>query len=610
MKHLLIVGGSDAGISAALRARELDAEVKLTLVLADRFPNFSICGIPYFLSGEVVQADDLAHRKAVDIEAQRIRLLLEHRATRIDPQQRTVDVQRPDGTLETLSYDKLILGTGAVSIKPKLPGIDLPGVFTLRWMDDTLRIHSFLEERLPKTAVIVVGGYIGMEVTESLTRRGIAVTVVGAMPSVMTNLDPDLGSSVGSELSRHGVEVRPGTMVERIIADGSTLRVQGNNGLDQSTHLALVVVGARPETTLGTGAGISTGTKGAFKVNRRMETNLTLWVALCIVAGITLGHFLPRVFQAIGGLEVAEVNLPVAVLIWLMIVPMLLKIDFAALHRVREHWRGVGVTLFVNRAVKPFSMALLARIFIRQVFAPYLPAEQLDSYVAGLIILAAAPCAAMVCVWSHLSGGEPHFTLTQLALNDTIMIFAFAPIVGFLLGLSAITVPWDTLILSAVLYMLIPVAFAHWWRGRLLRAGGEEKLQGVLKTMQPVFLIALLVTLVLLFGFQGEQILSRPLIIVMLAVPILIQVYFNSGLAYLLNRQVGEAHCVAAPSALIGASNFFELAVAAAISLFGFDSGAALATVVGVLVEVPVMLSVVAIANQSKDWYERRAPQT
>ncbi len=335
------------------------------------------------------------------------------------------------------------------------------------------------------------------------------------------------------------------------------------------------------------------------------ERWLTLWVALCIVAGITLGHFLPAFFQSIGTLEVAQVNLPVAVLIWLMIVPMLLKIDFAALHRVREHWRGVGVTLFVNWAVKPFSMALLAWLFIRHVFAPYLPADQLDSYVAGLIILAAAPCTAMVFVWSNLSNGEPHFTLTQVALNDTIMIFAFAPIVGLLLGLSAITVPWSTLFLSVVLYIVIPVAFAHWWRKRLLAKGDEAALQGVLEHLQPISLVALLATLVLLFGFQGEQILEQPLIIAMLAVPILIQVYFNSGLAYLLNRRVGEAHCVAAPSALIGASNFFELAVAAAISLFGFNSGAALATVVGVLVEVPVMLSVVAIVNRSKAWYER-----
>ena len=336
------------------------------------------------------------------------------------------------------------------------------------------------------------------------------------------------------------------------------------------------------------------------------ERYLTLWVALCIIVGIGLGHFLPSVFQAIGRLEVAQVNLPVALLIWLMIIPMLLKIDFGALHRVKEHWRGVGVTLFVNWAVKPFSMALLGWIFIRHLFAPYLPADQLDSYVAGLILLAAAPCTAMVFVWSNLSGGEPHFTLSQVALNDAIMIVAFAPLVGLLLGLSAITVPWGTLFLSVLLYIVIPVVFAHWWRGRLLAWGGEKKLQQLLGLLQPISLIALLTTLVLLFGFQGEQILEQPLVIGMLAIPILIQVYFNSGLAYWLNRQVGEAHCVAGPSALIGASNFFELAVAAAISLFGFDSGAALATVVGVLVEVPVMLSVVAIVNRSKGWYERR----
>ena len=336
------------------------------------------------------------------------------------------------------------------------------------------------------------------------------------------------------------------------------------------------------------------------------ERWLTLWVALCIVAGIALGHFLPGVFQGIGALELARVNLPVALLIWLMIVPMLLKIDFAALGQVRAHWRGVGVTLFVNWAVKPFSMALLAWVFIRVVFAPYLPAEQLDAYVAGLILLAAAPCTAMVFVWSNLSDGEPHFTLTQVALNDTIMIFAFAPIVGLLLGLSAITVPWDTLLLSVLLYIVIPVVLAQWWRRRLLRRGDQDALQRVLARLQPVSLVALLATLVLLFGFQGEQILTQPLIIAMLAVPILIQVYFNAGLAYWLNRRVGEAHCVAGPSALIGASNFFELAVAAAISLFGFHSGAALATVVGVLVEVPVMLSVVAIVNRSRGWYERR----
>ena len=335
------------------------------------------------------------------------------------------------------------------------------------------------------------------------------------------------------------------------------------------------------------------------------ERFLSVWVALCIVAGIALGHWLPAPFQAIGRLEVARVNLPVAVLIWLMIIPMLMKIDFAALSRVREHWRGIGVTLFINWGVKPFSMALLAWLFVGWLFRPYLPVEQIDSYIAGLIILAAAPCTAMVFVWSNLCDGEPHFTLSQVALNDTIMVFAFAPIVGLLLGLSAITVPWETLFLSVVLFIVIPVIIAQLWRKALL-TNSISALNATLKRLNPVSLIALLTTLVLLFSFQGEQILAQPLIIVMLAVPILIQVYFNSGLGYWLNRRFGEAHCVAAPSALIGASNFFELAVATAIGLFGFNSGAALATVVGVLVEVPVMLSVVRITTATKDWYERR----
>jgi arsenite transporter len=337
------------------------------------------------------------------------------------------------------------------------------------------------------------------------------------------------------------------------------------------------------------------------------ERYLTLWVAACIVTGITLGHAFPAVFQTIGRTEVAKVNLPVAVLIWLMIVPMLVKIDFGALHRVREHWRGISVTLFINWAVKPFSMAALGWLFIGWLFRPYLPEDQIQSYIAGLILLAAAPCTAMVFVWSNLSRGEPHFTLSQVALNDTIMIFAFAPIVGLLLGLSAITVPWDTLLLSVALYIVVPVIVAQLLRRRLLARGGEAALTGALRVLQPLSLIALLTTLVLLFGFQGQQILEQPLVIALLAVPILIQVYFNSGLAYLLNRLSGEAHCVAGPSALIGASNFFELAVAAAISLFGFDSGAALATVVGVLIEVPVMLSVVRIVNTTKGWYERSA---
>ncbi|GAA2849284.1 ACR3 family arsenite transporter [Aminobacter aminovorans] len=337
------------------------------------------------------------------------------------------------------------------------------------------------------------------------------------------------------------------------------------------------------------------------------ERYLTLWVALCIVVGIALGHLMPAVFHAIGGAEIAKVNIPVAVLIWLMIIPMLLKIDFAAMGEVGRHWRGIGVTLFINWAVKPFSMALLGWLFIGWLFRPYLPADQIDSYIAGLIILAAAPCTAMVFVWSNLTRGEPHFTLSQVALNDAIMVVAFAPIVGLLLGLSAITVPWGTLVLSVVLYIVIPVVIAQLIRRRLLASGGQTALDRLLQTLQPLSLVALLATLVLLFGFQGEQIIAQPAIIALLAVPILIQVYLNSGLAYLLNRLSGEQHCVAGPSALIGASNFFELAVAAAISLFGFSSGAALATVVGVLVEVPVMLSVVWIVNRSKGWYERGA---
>ncbi|WP_068875325.1 MULTISPECIES: ACR3 family arsenite efflux transporter [unclassified Phenylobacterium] len=337
----------------------------------------------------------------------------------------------------------------------------------------------------------------------------------------------------------------------------------------------------------------------------RFERFLTVWVGLCIVVGVALGHLFPAAFQAIGAAEVAKVNLPVAGLIWLMIVPMLMKVDFGAMRAVGRHWRGIGVTLFVNWAVKPFSMAALGAVFIGWLFRPYLPAGQIDSYIAGLILLAAAPCTAMVFVWSNLTRGEPNFTLSQVAVNDAIMIVAFAPIVGLLLGLSAITVPWETLLLSVGLYIVVPVVLAQLLRGALLRGGGEAELQRLLARIGPVSLTALLATLVLLFGFQGEQILSQPAIIAMLAVPIMIQVYFNAGLAYLLNRASGEAHCVAGPSALIGASNFFELAVAAAISLFGFSSGAALATVVGVLVEVPLMLTVVAIVNRSCGWYDR-----
>jgi len=336
------------------------------------------------------------------------------------------------------------------------------------------------------------------------------------------------------------------------------------------------------------------------------ERYLSIWVFLCIVAGIALGQAFPAATRLVGRMEIARVNLPVGLLIWVMIIPMLLKVDFGALHQVRRYWRGIGVTLFVNWAVKPFSMALLGWIFVRHVFAPYLPPAQIDSYIGGLILLAAAPCTAMVFVWSRLTGGDPLFTLSQVALNDTIMVFAFAPLVALLLGLSSIVVPWDTLLVSVVLYIVVPVFLAQVAR-RLLLRNGPHAFDRAVARIGPWSTAALLVTLVLLFAFQGEAILGQPLVIAMLAVPILIQVFFNAGLAYWLNRRLGEDHRVACPSALIGASNFFELAVAAAISLFGFESGAALATVVGVLIEVPVMLVVVRAVNRSRDWYEAAA---
>ncbi len=333
------------------------------------------------------------------------------------------------------------------------------------------------------------------------------------------------------------------------------------------------------------------------------ERFLTVWVFICIVVGIGLGQLFPNIFQAIGHMEIAQVNLPVGLLIWIMIIPMLIKVDFSALHEVRQHVKGIGVTLFVNWLVKPFSMAFLGWLFIRQIFAPYLPADQLDSYIAGLILLAAAPCTAMVFVWSRLTNGDPLFTLSQVALNDSIMVVAFAPLVALLLGISAITVPWATLVTSVVLYIVIPVIIAQFLRKALL-AKGQAAFDAVMAKIGPWSITALLVTLVLLFAFQGQAIIKQPLVIALLAVPILIQVILNSSLAYWLNRAVGEKHNIACPSALIGASNFFELAVAAAISLFGFHSGAALATVVGVLIEVPIMLLVVSVVNRSKGWYE------
>lgn len=336
------------------------------------------------------------------------------------------------------------------------------------------------------------------------------------------------------------------------------------------------------------------------------ERWLTLWVALCILVGIALGHYFRGLFETLAGMEIAKINLPVAVLIWLMIIPMLIKIDLRALGEVKKYWRGIGATLFINWLVKPFSMMLFGTVFLAWIFRDYLPADKIQSYIAGLVILAAAPCTAMVFVWSHLMRGEPHFTLTQVALNDLIMIVAFAPIVGLLLGVSAITVPWQTLLLSVVLYIVVPLIIANVWRRIVLqKSNGEQRLHNTIERLGPISIGALLLTLILLFGYQGEQILAQPLIIALISVPILVQVLFNAGFAYLLNRWLGSPHCIAGPSALIGASNFFELAVATAITLFGFTSGAALATVVGVLIEVPVMLLAVAVVNRTKRWYEK-----
>lgn len=334
------------------------------------------------------------------------------------------------------------------------------------------------------------------------------------------------------------------------------------------------------------------------------EKYLTLWVFLCIVLGVLLGQLFPDLFQMIGSIQYAQINIPVGILIWVMIIPMLMRIDFRSIAEVKRHTKGIGVTLFVNWFVKPFSMWLLAYLFIRVLFADLLPKEQIDSYIAGLIILAAAPCTAMVFVWSRLTNGEPLFTLSQVALNDTIMIFAFAPIVAFLLNVSSITVPWNTLIASVVMYIVIPLVIAQILRVGLL-SKGEVFFEKTLKMVGNYSIGALLATLVLIFSLQGKQIVEQPLVIALLATPILIQVIFNSSLAYWLNRSLGEKHNIACPSALIGASNFFELAVATAIGLFGFNSGATLATVVGVLVEVPVMLLVVRVVNDTKNWYQK-----
>ncbi len=334
------------------------------------------------------------------------------------------------------------------------------------------------------------------------------------------------------------------------------------------------------------------------------ERYLSLWVFLCIIAGTLLGLAAPAATQAIGALEIAQVNIPVGVLIWVMIIPMLMKIDFSALHEVYEQRAGMAVTLSINWLIKPFTMAFFAWLFLRHVFADWLPAEQLDSYVAGLILLGAAPCTAMVFVWSNLCRGNANFTLSQVAINDLVMVFAFAPIVALLLGVSSIPVPWDTLLLSVVMYIVIPLAIAQFIRARLLRRG-ETALPAVLTRIGPFSIVALLATLVLLFSFQGQTIVAQPLIIALLAVPILLQTLLIAALGYWMCRRLKVRHDIAGPAAMIGASNFFELAVAVAIVLYGFNSGAALATVVGVLIEVPVMLWLVRMVNSSKGWYEQ-----
>ena len=334
------------------------------------------------------------------------------------------------------------------------------------------------------------------------------------------------------------------------------------------------------------------------------ERYLSLWVFLCIIAGTLLGLATPAATQAIGALEIAQVNIPVGVLIWVMIIPMLMKIDFSALHEVYEQRAGMAVTLSINWLIKPFTMAFFAWLFLRHVFADWLPAEQLDSYVAGLILLGAAPCTAMVFVWSNLCRGNANFTLSQVAINDLVMVFAFAPIVALLLGVSSIPVPWDTLLLSVAMYIVIPLAIAQFIRARLLRRG-EAALPAVLTRIGPFSIVALLATLVLLFSFQGQTIVAQPLIIALLAVPILLQTLLIAALGYWLCRRLKVRHDIAGPAAMIGASNFFELAVAVAIVLYGFNSGAALATVVGVLIEVPVMLWLGRMVNSSKGWYEQ-----
>ena len=333
------------------------------------------------------------------------------------------------------------------------------------------------------------------------------------------------------------------------------------------------------------------------------ERYLTLWVGLCILAGVALGVFLPHIFQYVAGLEYAHVNLVVAVFIWIMIYPMMVQIDFSAVKDVRRKPRGLILTLVVNWLIKPFTMAALGWLFFKVLFAGWVDPQSATEYIAGMILLGVAPCTAMVFVWSQLTKGDPNYTLVQVSVNDVIMVFAFAPLAAFLLGVSDIEVPWETLLLSVVLYVLLPLIAGAITRHRLEAGGGGHRVDNFVGILKPWSIIGLLATVVLLFGFQAERILSQPQTIVLIAIPLLIQTYGIFAIAYAAAKLMRLPHNIAAPACLIGTSNFFELAVAVAISLFGLNSGAALATVVGVLVEVPVMLSLVAIVNRTNHWF-------
>lgn len=333
------------------------------------------------------------------------------------------------------------------------------------------------------------------------------------------------------------------------------------------------------------------------------ERYLSVWVGLCIIAGVVLGNLMPGAFQFVAELEFAHVNLAVAVLIWIMIYPMMVQIDFSSIKDVGRKPKGLLLTLVVNWLIKPFTMAALGWLFFKVIFAGMVDPQSATEYIAGMILLGVAPCTAMVFVWSQLTKGDPNYTLVQVSVNDIIMIFAFAPLAAFLLGISDIAVPWETLLLSVVLYVVLPLVAGAITRNRLEAADNSQHVDTFVQKLKPWSVIGLLLTVVLLFAFQAEKIIGQPQIIVLIAIPLLIQTYGIFAIAYVAAKTMKLPHNIAAPACLIGTSNFFELAVAVAISLFGLNSGAALATVVGVLVEVPVMLSLVAILNRTGHWF-------